>query len=153
MTWKGLAEQQLNDLGQNLQRPQLVAVPGAVSPFPYGGQQPQLTIDFNPDLLQAKGLSPQDILNAVLNQYVVLPERTARINEFEYDILTNSGPRMVAELKDPPVKQVGNSTIYLRDVANVRSNFAPQTNIVRPNGNRGVLEPIEKASNASTIAV
>jgi len=153
LTGQGLSEQRLNDLGQNFLRPQLVTIPGAVIPYPYGGKQRQLMIDLNPDLLQAKGLSPQDILNAVLNQYVVLPGGTAKINEFEYDILTNSSPRTVAELNDLPVRQVGNSTIYLRDVANVRDGFAPQTNVVRQNGNRGVLEPILKAGNASTIAV
>ena len=153
LTGPGLSEQRLNDLGQNFLRPQLVTVPGAVIPFPYGGKQRQVMIDLNPDLLQAKGLSPQDVLNAVVNQYVVLPGGTAKINEFEYDVRTNSSPRTVAELNDLPVKQVGNSTIYLRDVANERDGFAPQTNIVRQNGNRGVLEPILKAGNASTIAV
>jgi CzcA family heavy metal efflux pump len=153
LTGQGLSEQRLNDLGQNFLRPQLVTIPGAVIPFPFGGKQRQVMIDLNPDLLQAKGLSPQDVLNAVLNQYLVLPGGTAKVNEFEYDIRTNSSPRMVAELNDLPVKQVGNSTIYLRDVANVRDGFAPQTNIVRQDGNRGVLEPILKAGNASTIAV
>jgi CzcA family heavy metal efflux pump len=153
LTGPGLSEQRLNDLGQNFLRPQLVTIPGAVIPYPYGGKQRQVMIDLDPDLMQAKGVSPQDILNAVLNQYIVLPGGTAKINEFEYDILTNSSPHTVAELHDLPVKQVGNSTIYLRDVANVRDGFAPQTNIVRQNGNRGVLEPILKAGTASTVAV
>jgi CzcA family heavy metal efflux pump len=153
LTGQGLSEQRLNDLGQNFLRPQLVTIPGAVIPFPFGGKQRQVMIDLNPDLLQAKRLSPHDVLNAVLNQYLVLPGGTAKVNEFEYDIRTNSSPRMVAELNDLPVKQVGNSTIYLRDVANVRDGFAPQTNIVRQNRNRGVLEPILKAGNASTISV
>jgi len=153
LTGQGLSEQQLNDTGQNFLRPQLVTVPGAVIPFPFGGKQRQVMVDINPNLLQAKGLSPQDVLNSVLNQYVVLPGGTAKVNEFEYDVRTNSAPRTVAELNDLPVKQVGNSTIYLRDVANVRDGFSPQTNIVRQNGNRGVLEPILKAGNASTVDV
>jgi len=73
LSGKGLSEQQLNDMGQNFVRPQLVTVPGAVIPYPYGGKQRQVMIDLNQDLLQAKGLSPQDILNAVTNQNLVLP--------------------------------------------------------------------------------
>jgi multidrug efflux pump subunit AcrB len=153
LSGKGLSEQQLNDLGQNFLRPQLVTVPGAVIPFPYGGKQRQVMIDLNPDLLQAKGLSPQDVLDAVTNQNLVLPGGTAKIDEFEYDVRLNSSPRTVAELNDLPVKQFGSSTVYLRDVANVRDGFAPQTNIVRQDGRRGVLMSILKAGNASTISV
>src|SRR5215469_6513995 len=149
----GLSEQQLNDIGQNFLRPQLVTVPGAVIPYPYGGKQRQVMIDLNPNLLQAKGLSPQDVLNAVLQQNVILPSGTAKISEFEYDVRVNSAPHTVPELNDLPIKVVGNSTIYLRDVANVRDGFAPQTNVVRQDGNRGVLLSILKAGNASTLDV
>ena len=153
LSGKGLSEQQLNDLGQNFIRPQLVTVPGAVIPFPYGGKQRQVMVDLEPDLLQAKGLSPQDVLDAVTSQNLILPGGTAKIDQFEYDVRVNSSPRTVGELNDLPVKQVGNSTVYLRDVANVRDGFAPQTNIVRQDGHRGVLMSILKAGNASTISV
>jgi CzcA family heavy metal efflux pump len=153
LSGKGLSEQQLNDMGQNFVRPQLVTVPGAVIPWPYGGKQRQIMIDLNQDLLQAKGLSPQDVLNALGNQNLVLPGGTAKIDQFEYDVRVNSSPRNVAELNDLPVKQVGSTTVYLRDVANVRDGFAPQTNIVRQDGHRGVLLSILKAGTASTISV
>jgi len=153
LSGKGLSEQQLNDMGQNFIRPQLVTVPGAVIPYPYGGKQRQVMIDLNPDLLQAKSQSPQDVLNALINQNLVLPGGTAKIDRFEYDVRVNSSPRTVAELNDLPIKQVGTSTVYLRDVANVRDGFAPQTNVVRQDGHRGVLLTILKAGTASTISV
>ena len=153
LSGKGLSEQQLNDMGQNFIRPQLVTIPGAVIPYPYGGKQRQVMIDLNPDLLQAKGLSPQDVLNALTNQNLVLPGGTAKIDQFEYDVRVNSSPRTVAELNDLPIRQVGSSTVYLRDVANIRDGFAPQTNIVRQDGHRGVLLSILKAGTASTISV
>jgi len=153
LSGKGLSEQQLNDTGQNFIRPQLVPVPGAVVPYPYGGKQRQVMIDLNTDLLQAKSLSPQDVLNALTNQNLVLPGGTAKIDEFEYDVRVNASPRTVAELNMLPIKQVGNSTVYLQDVANVRDGFAPQTNIVRQDGHRGVLLSILKAGTASTISV
>ena len=153
LSGRGLSEQELNDLGQNFLRPQLVTVPGAVIPWPYGGKQRQVMIDLNPGLLQSKGLSPQDVLNAVGNENLVLPSGTAKIDEFEYDVHVNSSPRTVAELNELPIKQTGFSTIYLRDVANVRDGFAPQTNIVRADGHRGVLISVLKAGNASTIDV
>jgi CzcA family heavy metal efflux pump len=153
LSGNGLSEQQLNDIGQNFLRPQLVTVPGSVIPWPYGGKQRQVMIDLNPNLLQAKGLSPQDVLSAVQQQNLVLPSGTAKIGEFEYDVRVNTSVLTVPELNDLPVKVVGNSTIYLRDVANIRDGFAPQTNIARQDGNRGVLLSILKAGNASTLDV
>ena len=153
LSGNGLSEQQLNDLGQNFLRPQLVTVPGAVIPFLYGGKQRQVMIDLNPGLVQSKGLAPQDVLTAVQQQNLILPSGTAKMGPFEYDVRLNGSMRTVAELNDLPVKVVGNTTIYLRDVANVRDAFAPQTNIVRQDGRRGALVSVLKAGNGSTIDV
>src|ERR1700726_1913629 len=153
LSGNGLSEQQLNDLGQNFLRPQLVTVPGAVIPFLYGGKQRQVMVDLNPGLMQSKGLSPPDVLNAVQQQNLILPSGTAKMGPFEYDVRLNASMRTVPELNDLPVKVVGNSTIYLRDVANVRDAFAPQTNIVRQDGHRGALVSVLKAGNASTLDV
>src|ERR1700731_4914747 len=101
----GLSEQQLNDMGQNFIRPQLVTVPGAVIPYPYGGKQRQVMIDLDSSLLQSKGLSPRDVLNAVTDQNLVLPGGTAKIDEFEYDVRVNASPRTEAELNYLPAKQ------------------------------------------------
>jgi len=150
---QGLSEQQLNDLSQNFLRPQLVTVPGAVIPYSYGGKQRQVMIDLNEGLIQSKGLAPQDILTAVQQQNLIAPSGTAKIGAFEYDVRANFSPKTVPELNDLPVKVVGNSTIYLRDVANIRDGFAPQTNVVRQDGHRGALVSVLKAGNASTIDV
>jgi multidrug efflux pump subunit AcrB len=153
LSGSGLSEQQLNDLGQNFIRPQLVTVADAVIPWPYGGKQRQIMIDLNPGLLQSKGLSPQDVLNSFGNENLVLPSGTAKIDLFEYDVHVNASSRTVLELNGLPIKQVGLTTGYLRDVANIRVGFAPQTNIVRADRHRGVLVSILKAGNASTIDV
>ena len=153
LSGEGLSEQQLNDLGLNFLRTQLVTVPGAAIPYPYGGKQSQVMIDLNPALLQSKGLSAADVVSAVNLQNLVLPSGTAKIGEFEYDVNLNGAPRIVEELNDLPIKVVGNSTIYLRDVAHVRNGFAPQTNIVRHDGLRGVTLTVLKAGNASTLDV
>ena len=153
LSGNGLSEQQLNDLGQNFLRPQLVTVPGAVIPYLYGGKQRQVMIDLNEGLMQSKGLAPQDVLNAVQQENLIAPSGTAKMGPFEYDVRLNSSPKTVPELNDLPIRVVGNSTIYLRDVANIRDGFAPQTNIVRQDGHRGALVTILKAGNASTIDV
>jgi multidrug efflux pump subunit AcrB len=153
LSGKSLSEQQLNDLGQNFLRTQLVTVPGAVVPYPYGGKQRQVMINLIPRLMQAKGVSPTDVLNAVTNQNLVLPSGTAKIGEFEYDTSTNASPRTVGELNDLPIKAANHAIIYLRDVATVSDAFAPQTNIVRQDGKRGVLVTVLKAGTASTIDV
>ena len=153
LSGKGLQEQDLNDIALNFLRTQLVTVPGAVVPYPYGGKQRQVMIDLNPAELQAKGLSPFDVVTAVNNQNLLLPSGTAKIGQFEYDVDMNYSPQKISEINQFPVKVVGNSTIYIRDVANVRNGFSPQTNIIRRDGQRGVLVSVLKAGSASTLDV
>jgi multidrug efflux pump subunit AcrB len=153
LSGKGLQEQDLNDIALNFLRTQLVTVPGAVVPYPYGGKQRQVMLDLNPAQLQAKSLSPFDVVSAVSNQNLLLPSGTAKLGQFEYDVDMNYSPKKIEEINDFPVKVVGNSTIYVRDVANVRNGFAPQTNIIRRDGQRGVLVSILKAGSASTLDV
>jgi multidrug efflux pump subunit AcrB len=153
LSGKGLSEDQLNDLSLNFLRPQLVTVPGAVVPYPYGGKQRQVMINMNAGLLQSKGLSPQDVLTAVNRQNLVLPSGTAKVGQSEYDVRLNDSPREISGLNTLPIKHVNGTTIYLRDVASVADGFAPQTNIVRQDGHRGVLVMIVKSGTASTLDV
>src|SRR3954454_1096795 len=148
-----LSESKLNDLAINFARPQLVTVPGAVVPYPYGGKMREVLVNLDPALLQQKNLSPGDVLSAMSRQNLVLPSGTAKISEFEYDIRVNASPETLEQLGDLPIRRIGNATIYLRDVASVADGFAPQTNIARADGRRGVLMNILKAGNASTINV
>ena len=149
----GLDEQDLNDIGLNFLRTQLVTVPGASIPYPYGGKQRQIMVDLNPALLQSKGLSATDVTNTLALQDLVLPSGTVKIDQFEYDVDLNASPTQVEKLNDLPIKVVGNSTFYLRDVAHVRDGFAPQTNIVRQDGRRAVLVTVLKGGSASTLDV
>jgi CzcA family heavy metal efflux pump len=148
-----LSEQQLNDLGLNFIRPQLTAVPGTAIPYPYGGKQRQVQVDLNTTALQSKGLSPLDVVNAISAQNLILPSGTAKIGKFEYNVDMNGSPTTIAGLNNLPVKAVGGSTIYIRDVANVRDGFPPQTNIVRVDGRRSTLMTIQKIGNASTLDI
>src|SRR5580704_6023725 len=153
LSGKGMTESQLFDTAVNFLRPQIITVPGAAIPYPYGGKQRQMMVDLKPNLLQSKGLSPQDVLNALNTQNLVVPSGTAKIGQFEYDVDMNASPTTIQELSDIPIKVVGSSTIYLKDVANVRDGFTPQTNIARHDGRRGTLVTILKTGNASTLEV
>ncbi len=153
LSGRGLSEQQLNDLGLNFIRPQLVTVQGAVVPNVYGGKQRSIMLNLDPKLLQAKGLSPIDVLNAMAAQNVVLPGGTAKIGPDEYDIRINSSPVTLAGISNLPLRQVNGTTIYLHDVATVSDGSIPQTNIVRQDGHRGVLLVVLKSGNASTLSV
>ncbi len=148
-----LPEQQLFDLGQNFLRTQLATVPGAATPYPYGGKIRQIQVDLNLPRLQANGLSPNDIVNALSAQNLILPTGTTKIGPLEYQVEMNGNPQTIAELNDLPVKTVNGSTIYMRDVAHVRDGFAPQTNIVRMDGVRGALMSMLKVGSASTITI
>jgi multidrug efflux pump subunit AcrB len=153
LSGNGLSEQQLNDYGLNFIRPALVTVPGAVVPNVYGGRQRSIMVFLDPKKLQARGLSPQDVLTALGNQNVVQPSGTAKIGGDEYDIRLNSSPSTLEGLSDLPLRQVNGTTIFLHDVANVADGSIPQTNIVRQDGKRGVLITILKSGSASTLSV
>jgi multidrug efflux pump subunit AcrB len=153
LSGQGLSEQQLNDLALNFVRTQMITVPGAVIPLPYGGKQRQVMINLDHNLMQARNISPTDVLNAVNAQSLVLPSGTVKLGQSELDIRANTYPRTVAELNNLPIKQVGETTVYLRDVATASDGFALQTNVVRQDGRRGVLMSILKAGNASTLSV
>src|SRR5260221_1843315 len=153
LSGQGLSEQQLNDLALNFVRTQMITVPGAVIPLPYGGKQRQVMINLDHNLMQARNISPTDVLSAVNAQSLVLPSGTVKLGQSELDIRANTYPRTVAELNNLPIKQVGDATVYLRDVATASDGFALQTNVVRQDGRRGVLMSILKAGNASTLSV
>jgi CzcA family heavy metal efflux pump len=150
---KTLPEQQVFDLGQNFLRTQLTTVQGAATPFPYGGKPRQVQVDLDSAKLQAYGLTPVDIVNAVSAQNLILPAGTTKIGATEYFVEMNGTPGTIAELNDLPVKTSNSSTLYLRDVAHVRDAFGAQTNIVRQDGARGVLMSIYKLGGSSTLAV
>jgi multidrug efflux pump subunit AcrB len=149
----GLSEQQLNDASQNYVRPQIITVPGAVVPNPYGGKQRQVMINMDQRLMQEKGVSATDVLNAVNAQNLVVPSGIVKIGSREYDVRTNAAARSLAEISDIPIKQVGATTIFVRDVAVVSDGFAMQTNIVRQDGHRSVLVVVLKNGHASTLDV
>jgi CzcA family heavy metal efflux pump len=150
---KTLPEQDLFDLGQNFLRNFLATVPGAATPYPYGGKIRQIQVDLDLGKLQAYGLSPNDIVNAVNAQNIILPSGTMKLGPLEYDIEMNGTPKTIAELNDLPVKTINGATLYMRDVAHIRDGFAPQTNIVRQDGNRGALMSIYKNGKASTLQI
>ncbi len=150
---QGLSEQELGDLSQNFLRVGLITIPGVAVPYPYGGKQRQVQVDLNTQAMQAQGLSPVDVETAIADQNLILPAGTAKIGSYEYQVDMNGAPQTIEELNNLPVKQVGNSTIYIHDVANVRDGFPPQTNIVRVDGKRAALLSILKGGDVSTLDI
>jgi len=153
LSGQGLSEQALNDIGTNFIRTQLATVQGASIPFPYGGKQRQVQVDIDSRALQAKGLSPNDVVNAFSAQNIILPAGTAKIGSYEYQVETNSSPTTIQELNNLPIKTINGSTIYVHDVSHVRDGFPPQTNIVRVDGQRASLVTILKSGSVSTLDI
>ncbi|WP_321789731.1 efflux RND transporter permease subunit [Paraburkholderia sp. J94] len=150
---KSMSEQALADIAMNFLRPQLITIPGAQVPYPYGGKTRVISVDIDTRALIAKGLTPADIVNAVNTQNLILPTGTAKLGQTEFRVDTNASPDTIAGLNRIPVQTVNGATTYLGDVAHVRDGFTPQTNIVRQDGQRGVLMSILKSGDASTLQV
>jgi multidrug efflux pump subunit AcrB len=148
-----MSEQELFDMGQNFIRTQLATIQGASVPLPYGGRFRSVMVDLNPDQLTAKGLSASDVSSALGNQNLIFPAGTAKIGDRDYQIRTNSSPRVLDELNYMPLRVVNGATVYLKDVAQVRDGYSVQSSIVRTNGTRGALLTVMRNGQASTLAV
>ncbi len=148
-----LSQTSLYDYGQNFIRPQLSTVAGAAIPSPFGGKVRQVQIDLNPRALQSKGLSAQDVSDALAAENQVIPVGTMKVGTFEYQVKLNDAVETVDEINNLPVKSVGNATIYMRDVGHARDGFPPQTNEVRVDGSRAILMTLLKSGSASTLDV
>src|ERR1700716_448284 len=153
LSGEGLTEQNLADIGINQLRTPLVTVPGAAIPYPFGGKQRQVQIDLNPSALQSRGLSGQDVANALAAQNLITPVGTQKIGGFEYTINLNNSPLKMDELGDLPIKTVNGAMVYVRDVATVRDGNQPQTNIVHVDGSRSVLMQVLKNGSVATLAI
>jgi multidrug efflux pump subunit AcrB len=153
LSGEGLNEQQLADAARvNIAVP-LATIEGAQTPFPYGGKSRSVQVDIDLHALQAKGLSPADVVNAVSAQNFIAPSGTMKIDRFEYAVETNSALQIIDELNNLPIKAVNGSVIYVRDVAHVRDGNPPQTNIIRVDGKRAVMMAILKTGSASTLDI
>jgi multidrug efflux pump subunit AcrB len=153
LSGKGLSEQNLGDLGLNAVRPVLTTVAGAAIPYPFGGKTRQVQIDVDPAALQARGLSAQDVANALAGQNLITPVGTEKIGDYEYTLQLNNAPSQIKALGDLPVKAANGTTVYIRDIANVRDGSPPQTNIVHVDGRRSVLMSVLKNGSVSTLGI
>ena len=150
---KGLTEQNLADLGLTQVRTPLVTVQGAAIPYPYGGKSRLVQMDLNPSALQARGLSAQDVTNALSAQNLIIPVGTQKMGSLEYTINLNNAATELKELGNLPIKSVNGAMVYIRDVANVHDGNAPQTNVVHVDGNRSVLMSVLKNGSTSTLSI
>ena len=153
LSGSGLSEQALADIGLNTLRTPLVTVPGAAIPLPYGGKLRQVQIDLDPGAMQARGLSGQDVANALAAQNLITPVGTQKIGSFEYAIQLNNAPAVISELGDLPIKTVNGAMVYIHDIGQVRDGNPPQTNIVHVDGNRSVLMQVLKNGSVSTLDI
>jgi multidrug efflux pump subunit AcrB len=153
MRGDGLSEQELFDFGANLVRNQLATVQGAAIPWPYGGKQRQVSVNLDIPALQAKGLSPTDVISAISAQNLVLPSGTVKMGSTEFNVEMNGSPDTLAALNNLPIRTANGATIYVKDVAYVSDGFSPQVNIARMDGQRGVLMAIYKTGETSTLKV
>src|SRR6202522_652123 len=153
LSGKGLTEQALADLGINFVRTRLVTVQGAGIPYPFGGKTPQVMYDLDTAAMQSRGLTGNDVANALAAQNLLTPAGTEKIGDYEYTVNLNSAPSKISELGDLPIKNVGGAMVYMHDVAHVHNGSAVQTNVVHVDGNRSVLLRVFKNGSTSTLDI
>ncbi|HEY3808297.1 MAG TPA: efflux RND transporter permease subunit [Steroidobacteraceae bacterium] len=148
-----LSESQIFDAANTIVRPGLATVAGASLPYPYGGKQPEIAVDIDPEALRAKGLAAADVSNAIGAQNLIIPAGTEKIGDIEYNVKLNSSPLKASDLNDVPIRDVNGTVVFVRDVANVHNGSSPQTNLVRMGGHHAVLMSVLKTGSASTLQI
>src|ERR1700693_2457505 len=123
-----LPDTKLNDLGQNIIRPDLAVVHGAQVPYPYGGKPRVIIADLDSQALQARGLSASDVSTALQRQNVILPAGDVKIGDKDYALTMNNSPDVIDSINAFPIKQIDGRTVFMRDVAHVHDGFQVQTN-------------------------
>src|SRR5471030_267067 len=153
MSAQGMSEPAVFDLAINTVRTPLVTVPGAAIPFPFGVKFRQIQIDLDSAAMQARGLSANDVANALVAQNILTPAGTQKIGNVEYAINLNNAVRDYKDLADLPVFSKDGTVVYLHDVAQVRDGNPPQQNIVHVDGQRSVILQVLKNGTTSTLAI
>jgi multidrug efflux pump subunit AcrB len=148
-----LPDSKLNDLGQNIIRPDLAVVHGAEVPYPYGGKPRVIMVDLDQQALASRGLSPSDVATAVQQQNVILPSGDVKIGAKDYSLAMNNSPNAIEAINDFPVREVAGQVVFVRDVAHVHDGFQIQTNSVSVDGQPGALMTVRKTGGVSTLAV
>ena len=150
---KTMSEAEVYDYGLYILRTQLSVVQGLTMPTPSGGSERQVMVDIDPAALQAKGINPSEVSAAITAFNLAAPTGVARMDTHEYPVTLNNTPPTVAAFNDIPLKTFGGTTIFMRDVAQVRDGANTQTTVVRKNGQRGALVTLLKNGNASTLDI
>ena len=148
-----LSDTRLNDLGQNIIRPDLAVVQGASVPYPYGGKPRVIMVDLNKSALQSRGLSPEDVADVLLKQNVILPSGDVKLGSRDYTVAMNNSPDVLQAINNFPVKVVDGRMVFVRDIAHVHDGYQIQTNSVSENGRPGSLMMVRKTGGSSTLAV
>jgi multidrug efflux pump subunit AcrB len=148
-----LSDTRLNDLGQNIIRPDLAVVRGASVPYPYGGKPRVIMVDLSEDALQSRGLSPADISDVLMRQNVIMPSGDVKLGQRDYEVAMNNSPDVIEAINNFPVKEIGGRMIFMRDVAHVHDGYQIQTNSVSENGRPGSLMMVRKTGGSSTLSV
>jgi multidrug efflux pump subunit AcrB len=148
-----LPDSRLNDLGQNIIRPDLAVVHGAEVPYPYGGKPRVIMADLDQEALASRGLSPSDVAAAIQRQNVILPSGDVKIGTKDYALSLNNSPDAIEAINQFPIKQTAGRTIFVRDVAHVHDGYQTQTNAVTVDGRPGALMMVRKTGGVSTLAV
>ena len=153
MSSNTLTDTKLNDLGQNIIRPRLAVVRGASVPYPYGGKPRVIMVSLDQEALQARGLTPEDISQALTSQNVIMPSGDVKLGSKDYTVTMNNSPDLISTINDFPVKTIAGKTVFMRDIAHVHDGYQVQTNSVTQNGLPGALMLVRKTGGVSTLAV
>ncbi len=143
----------LYDVGRYEVRNMIMAIPGANAPVVYGGKIRAVMLYLDRDRMQARGLSPLDVMKSMDDYNVFLPTGDIKLGATDFAIDSNSMFRNIEDMGNIPLSSALGNAAYLREVARPEDSSFIQTNIVRVNGRPEVYIPVFRQLGASTLTV
>ena len=113
-----------------------------MAPVVFGGKVRAVMLYLDRQRMQARGLSPLDVMKSMDNYNVFLPTGDIKLGETDFAIDSNSMFRDIADMAGIPLSDRAGNAAYLGDVAKPEDSAFIQTDIVRVNGRREVYIPV-----------
>ncbi|WP_029289029.1 efflux RND transporter permease subunit [Pedobacter sp. R20-19] len=141
---------ELQDLANTYVRSSFSAIPGLLSPAPFGGSPRTIEINVDPTLLRSHNLTVDQIVEAIRLNNQTAPSGNVRIGDKNYITPTNYTIKKIKDFENIPLFKGGVQNLQLRDVATVKDGADLTAGYALINGKRSVYLSIAKSGDAST---
>ena len=152
LTSTSLPPDKLYDLTDTLLQPAVARIPGVAQVQVFGGTPHAVRIELNSSALAAKGLTANDVSNALIAANVTSPQGTLSDGHTQMTVTANDALQDPAEFARLLIAVKNGAPVRLSDVAKITSGEQDEYQAAWFNGSRTVSMQISKRPEANAVA-